>query len=178
MAGRGAKFQKYYETKGENMSITHSIETTLGTGHRLANRAVVPILPSRQGENDGIDKVGFSLKNMWEELEQDRRSNSVVSQEAQFSLGDSGETDEIDTRILVGGSLEENVSDTLVEEQDDGNSYGESNESNSVDGKVGCNVFKEKNNDSARVMLGVKQEQKYYVGRKGRGRPKYRGNLA
>ena len=67
MAGRGSKFKKYYEDQKETMSITESIETTLGTGHRLANLAVAPILPNF--ENSPLitgppDKLVLDLLNL------------------------------------------------------------------------------------------------------------------
>jgi len=170
MAGRGAKFQKYYENKIENMSITRSIETTLGTGHRLANHAVVPILPCKR-ENEVADSVGFSLSNMWEVLEQDRRSNSVASQEA----SDMGET----TKIVPRTSEELKTEHHAVVQEHDEYGCNESQENDSVDVKIGCNVPEEKNNDATKLMLGVQQEEQFCDGRraKGRGRPRYRGNL-
>jgi len=177
MVGRGAKFQKYYENKMESMSITRSIETTLGTGHRLANHTVVPSLSCKKREIEVADRVGVSLSNMWEELERDRRSNSVASQEAPISPGDVGETTKIVPRT---SEAEEQINEyhAVVQEHEE---YGcdESQENESDDIKIGCIVPGEKNDDTTRLMLGVKKEQQSCEGRrsKGRGRPRYRGNL-
>ena len=67
MAGRGFKFKKYYEDQKETMSITESIETTLRTGHRLANLAVAPILPFRLRElEQNAGRVDLSLGQIGE----------------------------------------------------------------------------------------------------------------
>ena len=58
------------------MSITESIETTLGTGHRLANLAVAPILPFRLRElEQNAGRVDLSL--MWDNIKQNRRVSYV-----------------------------------------------------------------------------------------------------
>eukprot|EP00092_Neocalanus_flemingeri_P034309 GFUD01037312.1.p2 GENE.GFUD01037312.1~~GFUD01037312.1.p2 ORF type:complete len:192 (+),score=60.89 GFUD01037312.1:154-729(+) len=76
MAGRGAKFKKYYEQPATTSTITTNIVTLLGTGHRLANLAVAPILPRREN----VDKK--VVGSMWDDMEE-MKQRVYVGEEVQ-----------------------------------------------------------------------------------------------
>jgi len=168
------------------MSITESIETTLGTGHRLANLAVAPILPFRLSEHEqNAGRVDLSF--MWDNIEQDRRVSNTSAQESPAHADESERRPPsgnfyvqelvewsgcIKGKILDKCDSSKNDDNALVLEHDE---YGCDMSQESADaGKDGCNELN-KENEINRSLDGLKQQQ--VKKGKGRGRPKYLGNL-
>ena len=172
-AGRGAKFKKYYEQQPAMPSITSSIVTMLGTGHRLANSAVAPILPDKQREVVG---------NMWLQLEQGRRESGLSGLKLEGAHGVKGvqsgggghwrreeRADSVETAGWEDASSNDSEPD-IMQEHDD----------------YGCDASRDSNEDvvqdAIKRMTGVAQPvTEENVGKvlgRGRGRPRFRGSLA
>jgi len=191
MAGRGAKFKKYYEKQEAPFSITASIESTLGTGHRLANLAVAPIMPSQQ-RGDLMNKM--NVRNMWQELEELdssssgensrlKPSNSVSNGGDCFSVLEGnmffggkcspGQTKKLTKEKFDKMDLDQSIAD-FVEEHDE---YG-CDVSNESVGDESREMKNDINNELTVIMTGVKKEGRYEEKKgRGRGRRRYCGNL-
>ena len=171
-AGRGAKFKKYYEQQPLMPSITTSIVTMLGTGHRLANSAVAPILPDKQREVVG---------NMWLQLEQGRRESGLSGLQLEGALGGKG----VHSGGGGHGRREERADSVETAGSEDASNDSEPDIMQEHD-DYGCDASRDSNEDivqdAIKRMTGVAQPvTEVNVGKvlgRGRGRPRFRGSFA
>jgi len=171
-AGRGAKFKKYYEQQPAVPSITTSIVSMLGTGHRLSNSAVAPILPDKQREVVG---------NMWLKLEQGRRESLLSGYKMEGAHGEQG----VYSGVGGLGKREERANSVETGESEDASNDSEPDIMQEHD-DYGCDASRDSNEDvikdALNRMTGVVQavtvENVGKVLGRGRGRPRFRGSLA
>ena len=144
-------------------SITSSIETMLGTGHRLANSAVAPSLPDKPRGVVGRVAGG----DMWQQLEQCKRRTGFELHPVEIEIiGGGGISLQEKRNSTVNGSKIGVDGDSEISEAD---VVGEHDE-------YGCDVSKDSNEGGGNTMIGVTQAKKM-IGR-GRGRPRFRGSMA
>jgi len=199
-AGRGAKFKKYYEPSPVG-SITSNIVTHVGTGHRLANLAVAPILPPERRDRAGLLSVGefLAVERMRGEVRAVEATPEVVENPVRLEISEVVELPAVNIKLPLGfGNVEKELVDTLSGRKIVGEKRAASVETDDPDNisvdstaevledhyEFGCDEYsdssEEEEKDGLKLVkmlgvmnVGVEEGDKRAFGR-GRGRPRYK----